>query len=240
MRSPRGMTLLEVMVTVAILAMTTALVYGSLSITLSSQANVRRVTDRYHAGRVALMKISHDLTCAFLSKHVSVLEKNRETLFIGKSDEVTFTYLGHYTFEVKDEPTSDQGVVTYELGYKDGQKVLLRREKTVIDDQPDKGGVEEVLAEGVKDIEFEYYDEEQEDWTDDWKAEMNDMDPVITDKTLEKQVNTAKVLSGQAVDDPEFMLPKRVRIKLILEDSEGEEYTFQTETYLPLRYPFNW
>lgn len=233
-----GFTMMELLVSVGILAMVASLVYGSLSATLSSQRTVMKTQERYHSGRVAMTKIIKDLTNAFISKHVNAVERVTKTLFIGHSDKVTFTYLGHYRFD-PEEPESDQGAVSYFLKSGDGTKQLIRREKTIIDDSPDKGGVEEVLADGVKRLEFEYYDTEAEDWTDDWKAEMDELEPVTLDKQVEKARNLAKKLTGMDQLDT-FVLPKMVRVKLTLLDEDGETYYFESQTQIPLRDPFNW
>jgi len=230
----RGFTMLEVMVSVGILTMVSALIYGTMSVTLNAQNTARKVHVTYHAGWVAINKMTRDITNAFISKHVSVLERNRETLFIGKDDKVTFTYLGHYRW-LPDEPESDQGVVSYSVK----QKQLIRREKTVIDDSPDKGGEEEVLADNVKELEFEYWDKEQEDWTDDWKAEMEDTEPVFLDKTEEKAHELSKKLTGMDELDT-FRLPPRVRIRLVLLDEDGREFPFESEATIALVEPFNW
>lgn len=230
--------MMELLVSVSILAMVSSLVYGSLSATLSSQRTVMKTQERFHAGRVAIAKMTKDLTNAFISKHVGIMERVTETLFLGKSDKITFTYLGHFRF-APEEPESDQGVVSYLVKSTHGNKQLIRREKTIIDDQPDKGGVEEVLADGVKKLEFEYYDPEMEDWTDDWKAELDEMEPVTLDKQAEKARELAKSLTGMDQLD-QFILPQRVRVRLTLVDDEGEEYKFETQTQLRLRDPFNW
>lgn len=237
--SPDGFTMMELLVSVGILAMVASLVYGALAVTLSSQRIVMKSQERYHAGRVVMSKMVRDLTNAFLSKHLSVLEKNRETLFLGDSDKITFTYLGHFRFN-PEEPESDQGVVSYFVKSEHGDKMLIRREKTIIDDRPEKGGTEEVLAWGVKKLEFEYYDPLQEDWTDEWKAQMDETEPVFLDKTMEKAHDLAEKLTGADALEDEFILPKMVRARLVLVDEEGEEYLFSTETALPLRHPFNW
>lgn len=235
-----GFTMLEVMVALAILSMTSAILYGSLSVTLGSQREINKMQERYHAGRVAISKMARDLTCAFLSRHVSVTEYNRETLFIGEEDEVLFTYLGHFRWMETESPESDQGVIEYSLRSKDGMKQLVRREKVILDDSPDKGGVEDVLAEGVKDLEFQYWDAQAEDWTDEWKAELNKEDIVTNNVDFEKTKRTAEKLAGLETVEDTFALPHRVRIRLTLEDDEGNEYPFNTEVELPLRQAFAW
>jgi len=230
----RGFTLLEVMVSVGILTMVAAMVYSTIAVTLTSQKEARKVHEMYHSGWVAMNKMVRDLTNSFISRHVSILEKNRETLFLGKDDEVTFTYLGHYRW-FPETPESDQGVVSYYV--KD--KKLVRREKTMIDDRPDKGGDEDVLAENVKKLAFEYWDPTAEDWVDDWKAEMEDTDPVFLDKEDEKAHKVTEKLLGVEQEE-DFILPERVRIRLVLKDEEGREFPFESEALIPLRHAFNW
>lgn len=234
----RGFTMLELVVSIGILTMVTGLVYGSLSVTLSSQKVVMTTQERYHAGRVAMTKMTRDLTNAFISKHISIMEKNRETLFVGKDDKVLFTYLGHFRWN-SETPESDQGVVEYYVKSTSEGKVLVRREKTIIDDNAEKGGKEDVLAVGVKKLEFEYYDKEAEDWTDDWSAELDDTDPIFLDKSAEKAHELGKKLMGTDQLD-EFILPPRVRIKLILVDEDGEEYPFESVAEIRLTQAFNW
>jgi general secretion pathway protein J len=233
-RGKRGFTLVEVMVSVAILSMVSAMVYSTISVTLSSQDTAQKIHEMYHAGYVAMSKMTRDLTNAFLSKHVSILERDRETVFLGRDDEVTFTYLGHFRWFAED-PESDQGVVSYYVK----NKQLIRREKTIIDDRPEKGGVEDILAYGVKELEFQYWDPEQEDWVDDWKAEMEDTEPVFLDKTEEKANELGKKLAGFDELD-KFQLPPRIRITLVLVDDEGREYPFESQTLLPMKEAFNW
>ncbi len=228
-------TLVETMVAVGILTMVAALIYSTVAVTLRAQKTAEQTQAIYHAGMVAMSKISRDLTNAFLSKHVSVLEKNRETLFLGREDEITFTYVGHYRW-FPETPESDQGVVTYEVK----SKRLLRREKTFIDDRPEKGGEEDVLAEGVKKLEFEYWDPIAEDWTDEWKAELEDTDPIFLDKEAEKTANLVKKVSGIPTDEDTFKLPPRVRVRLTLRDEDGNDYPFQTDVQMQMRDAFNW
>ncbi len=236
----RGFTLIEVLVAVGILAMVSAMVYGSVSVTLRSQRLVMKTQDVYHAGRVALTRMSRDLSCAFLSKHVGVMERVTETLFKGSDDELVFTYLCH-TRVFPTQPESDQGVISYFLKSGKGKgKTLIRKEKVYIDDSPDREGEEQILVEGVKDLEIEYWDPEQEDWTDTWKAELDDMEPIIQDTEVRKtQKVLTKLTTGEDLDE-EFRLPPRIRIKLVLLDEWGGDYTFETQVELRLLEAFQW
>ena len=238
--SDRGFTLMEILVAVGILSMVSAMVYGSISVTLRSQRLVMKTQEVYHAGRVALTRMGRDLSCAFLSKHVGVMERVTETTFKGSDDDLVFTYLCH-TRVFPTRPESDQGVVSYFLKSGSGKgKVLVRKEKPWIDDRPDREGDELVLAEGVKDLEIEYWDADAEDWTDSWKAVLEDMEPIIQDAEVRKTEKVLKkVLTGED-EDEDFRLPQRIRITLVLLDEWGEDYTFETQVELRMREAFQW
>lgn len=239
--NPRGgFTLMEVLVAVGILSMVSAMVYGSVSVTLRSQRLVMKTQEVYHAGRVALTRMSRDLSCAFLSKHVGVMERVTETIFKGSDDEVVFTYLCH-TRVFPTRPESDQGVVSYFLKSSGGKgKQLVRKEKAWIDDRPEREGDEQILAEGVKSLDIEYWDREGEDWTDTWKAELEDLEPIIQDAEVRKTEKVIKkVLTGED-EDEDFRLPPRIRITLVLLDEWGEDYTFETQVELRMKEAFQW
>ena len=236
----RGFTMIEVVVAIGLLAMVSAMVYGSMAVTLRSERVVMKTQDRYHAGRVALERIVRDLSSAFLSKHVGVMERVTETLFKGSEDDVVFTYIGHTRVFPK-RPESDQGVVSFYLKSGKGKgKKLIRRGKVYIDDQPDKGGEEQVLAEGVKSLKFEYWDDEQEDWTDSWDAQLEDFEPVSPDADVRKTQKVLKKLTTGEDENENFRLPRRIRISLVLVDEEGDTYPFETQVELRLREPFQW
>ena len=57
-RNARGLTLLEVMVAVAILAMVAVLTYGAFDGLSRGKKNLGRVNDRYHQGRAALSRMT--------------------------------------------------------------------------------------------------------------------------------------------------------------------------------------
>jgi len=229
-------------VAVGILAMVSAMVYGSVSVTLRSQRLVMKTQEVYHAGRVALTRMARDLSCAFLSKHVGVMERVTETIFKGSDDDLVFTYLCH-TRVFPTWPESDQGVVSYFLKSGGGKgKTLVRKEKAWIDDRPEREGDELILAEGVKKLDIEYWDVTQEDWTDSWKAELEDTEPIIQDVEARKTQKVLKqVLTGVDADaEEEFRLPTRIRITLVLLDEWGEDYTFETQVELRMKEAFQW
>jgi hypothetical protein len=203
-----------------------------------------RLEDRYHTARVILHRLNREISMAFLTTHLNALEKTTETLFIGENDRLLFSYFGHERIK-KDARETDQAVVEYFTERnKDGFGYnLIRREESPIDDSPEKGGVKEVLAEGVKKVEFKYWDAENEDWKADWKARMEDVrDSGLADTQTEAGVKGALPPALKFMMEEQlkaFKLPSRVYIKLTLIDRENNEYYFETQSRLHLTLPLS-
>lgn len=256
----RGMTLIEVMVSVAILALMGVLIYSTLAMTIKAQRRATAIQERYHAARVTLERLRRELSMAFVSLHQAE-DKRTQTLFEGDRDRLDFDTMAHEAM-APDSHQSDQMEVGYRLDNVDGLPVLVRREKLHIDDRPGRGGREEVICEGVKDLRFEYFDMAAEDWRSDWKVRIEDaVDKRIALKTVRElasatQANVstatggnalAEVLAESATDSAAdtqqtdlldgLFLPNRVRIHLVLEDGDGGEYTLETQAEIHLTQP---
>ncbi|HEY2517603.1 MAG TPA: type II secretion system protein GspJ, partial [Polyangiaceae bacterium] len=132
------MTLLEIMVSVAVLAMIALLIYGAFdSLARGKKGEAMRI-DRARQGREAILRLTRELSSAFTSMHnpANVALITRATAFIGTSggdfDRVDFAAFAHRRIE-RDSHESDE----CELGYfvardpdVDGKMDLVRREQT--------------------------------------------------------------------------------------------------------------
>jgi general secretion pathway protein J len=173
----RGLTLLEVMVSVAIIALIATLVYGAFDGMQKSRDGLASIDDRYHQGRGAISRMSRELSAAFLSMHVPLVasQATQMTAFAGKDsnpDRVDFTSFSHLRFG-KNTHESDQN----ELGYFASpdpdvpNKIdLVRRESRYIDLLPKQGGVINVLAENIQKLDFQYLDPILGQWVDNWDS----------------------------------------------------------------------
>ncbi len=252
-RGERGFTLVEVMVAAALLAMMGAILGTSISSVLGAITENREIQDRYHAARVALGRMQREIAMAYLSKHQSE-QRSTKTVFIGKGNRLTFTYMGHRRI-ARGGIESDQGVIEYYLERQSGGglPVLVRREKVIIDDMPEKEGRRQVLAEGVRKLTFEYWDMDKESWRSDWKVEI---DRAAQEQRQKEQAaaqasgmtgNTdlANVMvnaaSRKAKHGPdEEWLPGRVRIVMVLATGSDElDLTFETQTRVRIMRPLN-
>jgi general secretion pathway protein J len=221
-RNTRGMTLIEVLVSVTILAGIALLIYGAFdSLSRGKKGEEMRV-DRAHQGREAIERIARELQTAFLTMHVPQNPSlvTRTTAFIGQRggqfDRVDFAAFAHKRIE-RDAKESDQ----CELGFfvvadpdKPDKMDLVRREQTPIDIYPKKGGVVNVLAEDVEAFNLRYLDPLTAQWVEQW--------------------DTTQV-TGQPM-----RLPLEVKISLTLKGvPNGQPYAFTTKIFIPLQQPLS-
>lgn len=213
----RGFTLLEVMMSMGILAVLGALAWGSFAPTWEAKQVVGEQADHYHGMRLALARMSREISMAFISDNFdSARYRERPTHFVGEdsstSDELRFTTLAHERL-YEGAKESDQALVEYRIDRDpdDREKMaLIRRSKTVIDDRPDDGGTEAVLATGIEGLDFEYWDTDKKDWNREWD-------------TYDNQFANR--------------LPERVRITIHAQGEDGKVRKYTTQTVVFLRAP---
>ncbi len=204
--SQRGLTLLEVLVAVGILALVSTLIYGAFDGMQRSRTGIARIDERYHQGRQALIRMSHEIESAFLTLHQPQVYANtvRTTIFLGTdggtSDRVDFTSFSHQRL-LRNVHESDQNELSYFMGRdpdRSDKYDLLRREQREIDLEPTKGGVVSVLCEDVTTFDVQYLDPTTDTWLDSWDS---------SQMTTQAQFNR---------------LPFQVRIRLVLRGGEGD------------------
>jgi general secretion pathway protein J len=211
-RSPRGFSLLEVMIAIAITAVIGAMVAGVYQ-QVDHAANVAREQgERYAGARLALTRLSRELTMAFLSEHYDRSRfRDRPTLFKGSEDQVLFATMAHVRL-VQDAKESDQSMVEYlvERDPVSGEDALFRREKVRLDDEPDRGGRKDLVATHVKALSLRYWDLKRKEWVREWST-----------RTPEK-LNE---------------LPTRVRIELEVKLADGRTEKFTTQARVAITAP---
>jgi len=174
----RGVTLLEVIVSVAILAMVSLLIYGAFDGMAKGKRGVEQINQRYREGRLAIRRLAREIPSAFLSAHQPYNQSLivRETLFVGENttpaDRLDFTSFSHRRV-LRDSHESDQNEVSY-FGSRDpdvpGKVDLARRESSLIDLEADRGGSVQVLAEDIDLFDLEYLDPLSGLWQERWDS----------------------------------------------------------------------
>jgi len=211
-RAPRGFSLLEVMIAIAITAVIGAMAAGVYQQVDHAATVARQQGERYAGARLALTRLSRELTMAFLSEHYdSARFRDRPTLFKGDGDKLLFTTMAHVRL-VQDAKESDQSLVEYlvERDPVSGEDALFRREKVRIDDEPDRGGRKDLVASNVKGLSLRYWDLKRKEWVREWST-----------RTPEK-LNE---------------LPTRVRIELEVKLADGRTEKFTTQARVAITTP---
>jgi general secretion pathway protein J len=170
----RGVTLLEVMVSVGILALVGSLIYGAFDGMAKSRRSIAAINDRYHQGRQALSRMSRELESAFVSKHLPLQLNSavRQTAFVGRKSRVDFTAFAHRRLG-SDVHESDQCEVGYFAANdpeRSGKVDLVRREQRTIDLEPTKGGVVQVMVDDIESFEIKFLDPGTAQWLDAWDS----------------------------------------------------------------------
>jgi general secretion pathway protein J len=218
MRRARGFTLIEVMVAVGILAMVTTLVWGSFKQTFRTKTAVEAQSARYRTVRLALERMSREISMAYLSQN-EIPQTDHRTLFSGKrkgnTDELRFSYFGHQRlYQDANEADTAQVVYYADRNYYDSRKTDLYRRETrrlqylKAEDQPNEV---DVVCDDIIAFRLDYWDARDKQWREEW----------VTD----------------SADGQLDRLPGRVRITLTVRDERGAEVPFQTEVRLAMTEP---
>jgi general secretion pathway protein J len=207
----RGFTLIEVLIAMGITATMAVMTIGSLRSLDRASEVARQQDERYAAARVALGRMSREITMAFLSDNYDTKRyRDPLTVFIGREDELLFSTMSHVRL-YRDAKESDQAVVAYRLDSdpgNSGEKALFRREKVRLDDEPDRGGQTDLVADHVTSLRFQYWDAKRRDWVREW-----------TTKGTEHSKE----------------LPSRVRVELEMTLADGRTEKFASEARIEMR-----
>jgi len=213
-RPARGITLIEILIAVAITAFIGMVIAGSFQQVDRGAQIVRAQQERMAGVRLGLARLTRELSMAFLSEHYDRGRfRDRPTLFKGQEDEILFTTMSHVRLW-KDAKESDQAVVEYtvERDPASGSEALFRREKARIDDEPDRGGRRDLVADHITRLSLRYWDRKRKDWVRDWSTR-----------------------DSERLNE----LPSRVRIELEVEQPNGKRETFTTQARVAITAPLD-
>jgi len=216
------MTLLELLVSLAILAMMSLLIYGAFDSMNRGIKGEEIRSERGREGRDGLLRIAREFSEAFLSMHnpTAIALITRQTAFIGQHtspfDRVDFAAFAHRRI-LKDSRQSDQCEVGYSVvpdPNVSDKMDLIRREQIPIDQDPVRGGVVNVLVENVELFSLKYLDAQSGLWIDTW------------DTTLQNaQFNR---------------LPLEIKVSVTLRGRPGlDSTTFTTKIMMPMLQPLS-
>ncbi|MEI7704632.1 MAG: prepilin-type N-terminal cleavage/methylation domain-containing protein [Deltaproteobacteria bacterium] len=216
--TPRGFTLVEVLIAMAITAVVGAMALGAFSRSAAARQTVEEQDERVGGARAALTRMAREVSGAFVSEHYDRARyRDRPTVFKGRDggerDTLLFATMAHVR-GIRDARESDQSVIEYSLDSDPdfpNEYALFRREKVRIDDEPDRGGVRSLLLHHVAGFDVEYWDWQKQEWLRDWSTAPGD-------RTL---------------------LPPRVRMQLSMRMPDGNSRTFETQARVAIIRPLD-
>ncbi len=183
----RGMTLIEVMISLAVLSMLMVSVWSSFNGTIRAMEVGEEIQSRYSIVRNGLVRMESELSMAYLSFNRPLDDTKHYTLFEGRdhfeSDSVTFSAFAHLRVR-KDANESDQSVIQYFLQadpQDKGRVHLYRREsRRLTGDLPEhfeRFFPAYVLVEDVVSFDVKYWNVNDLDWQDEWRTTSLDYQP---------------------------------------------------------------
>ncbi|MDP3505529.1 MAG: type II secretion system protein GspJ [Myxococcales bacterium] len=216
----RGFTLIEVITAIGITAFIGVVIGVTFSTTIANKDVIEGQAERYRMLRAAMSRMSREIGAAYVSDRFDSRRYrdafDRPTNFVGTREKLMFTSLAHQRLYA-DAKESDQMVVEYQVKRSPDPKAkdrqdLLRREKTILEERMERGGTEEILFEGIKKLEFQYWNSERKQWEDEWDTRRSER------RTI---------------------LPTRVKMTIIAVDENGKDvkYVSQTRVMLNTEFP---
>jgi len=215
--SQSGMTLLEIMISIALLAMMMTIAWSAVVSTSHVKKVVEKSQERNHEIRVGMARLVKDISQAYLSanENQQVLDATkRRTIFLAKSsgtvDELRFSSFAHNAMWA-DANESEQTMISYSSGTdrKDSAKTnLIRRETRRMsgmanDDWKQIPAENDIVIRDIEKVKFEYWDWKDKEWQENWNS--------------------------TAADGERGRLPTRVRItvEIKLDEDRKRKYTTQ-------------
>ena len=178
-RGSAGLTLLEVLVASALLAIFFVSVYGLVEGTLKTRADIEEQATPYAVGPVVMQRIVQDLRSAVVEpyKDLDVFRAESKNVNGDSTTKIDFvaSVRSRARVRVKDEMVA---AAVNEVGFRarrsesaNGLLALYRREDLGVDEEPLAGGSYHKLCDRVKTFKMEFFQEDPGDpATDDAKG----------------------------------------------------------------------
>ena len=169
-----GFSLIEILIATVLGSMILVMLYSAYSSTLKYVGRSTEHAEFYENINLAITKIDKDFSNIYFNR------ENKNLSFIGKEEGensvVNFVTVSHRPFNMlgnikKPAPYSDVHEVGYYLKESrkhPGEYELIKREELHYDENPEEGGTENVLLEGVTELRFEY--KLRNDWSSNWDS----------------------------------------------------------------------
>ena len=175
-----GFTLIEVLLSMAILAIITTLMWSSFSQAARSKKRIEAAQERTHAVRTALLRMSREIEMAFLSESNEPDATLPRTAFRATSrpdvDELWLTAFAHQRLR-GGTAEGDSSIIGY-FGERDpaDRRILnlMRREtrRVASRDPREVPGETYVVCPDIVRLKLSYYDYRKKEWHDEWDSKV--------------------------------------------------------------------
>ncbi len=173
------------MVTLGLMGMVFALVYGALWSTVGGLKRMEHRADREQATRILLEMIDRELRSTLWVKgdpRLVFVGENAVTDDGQPADRLTWVHASHLKLH-PDLPESDVAEVTYRFeSVGESKYVLYKREDATPDGDPMSGGVDYLLSEQLVGLDFQYYG--PTGWVDQWDTRQSNALPRLVQVSL--------------------------------------------------------
>jgi len=171
----QGFTLIEIMISLAILSVLFIMVYGTFSAVFQASEQMESEADDFRLARLGFYHLAKDLSMFHIVRTpvVSPGEEKRPLIFVGEdrirleegdelpNDLLQFTSVSHGR-TMRDAPESDQVTLSYYLQERRlVQEAILSNGKVIVQE----------IGEPVDGLNFRYLDPEGPEWVDEWDAQ---------------------------------------------------------------------
>jgi general secretion pathway protein J len=222
-RARSGMTLVEIMVSLSIIAIVATLLYSGFSQTARIKERVESQLDREHEIRSGIERMAQEMATAYTSAQRNINEALRTMItgFVAKDEgsnsRVYFSSFSHRRL-YRNAHESDQNELSYFITQDPDDRskdVLARREQRRVDDDLEKGGQVQILISNVTGFSLSFFDPLTKEWSSTWDTTQSASQP--NRLPLQAKINvTVPNLSGRGMDQ-----------------------TFGTRTFFPNTYALN-
>jgi hypothetical protein len=198
-RGGKGFTLIEVVISGALMSLILVSAYLCLNAGLASQKLVEPRTEVFQNARVAMAMVMADLRSACpLSKEIEFLGLHRT---VGEMEADNLDFATHnYTPRHPRQADYCQESLYLDKDPETGQFSLWRRRNPTIALDPLSGGSKEEIAKGLVGLRFEYYD--GFDWYDSWG-----------------EIKSGKRETSQKYQPNLYGMPEAVRVTLVFDSN---------------------
>jgi general secretion pathway protein J len=180
-RGQTGMTLIEVVIALGILALMMSLAWSTTSTTSRVKQSFEEIQARSAEIRVGTARMVQDLQGAYLSLNEETSWTDRRTRFVGTAEQLEFSSLGH-TSMWSNAAESEQTLIRFYLDDDREDPSMTNLYRFEARRLTNEAGVKppgqvDVVVRDVEGVRFQYWDWKDEEWKETWNSSQEDGQP---------------------------------------------------------------